>query len=297
MRVLSEYEYRGERYAGVAETAERPGTLYRVGEDWLRETIIAARTPEAVADALGELPERIAVPADAAPLRSLVPLLPSRTGNALVSGFMRTHRSKFENEPSEDEPFVPPNWFFKGLGGWLRVPGEPLVVPDEPVALIEEPEIMLVYVNDDEGTPHYAGYTFGNDLCDIGLHRQNPGWNPYCKLCDTALVPRLFLGEPPMSANGETVIERGGEPAWRGKFECGGDALYFRIRDMTEHLFGFPALRRPGLVNYVLLGADEASFHQGFRIADGDRVVINVLSHGVTMDNVVRFGSSPRGEG
>lgn len=59
---------------------------------------------------------------------------------------------------------------------------------------------------------------------------------------------------------------------------------------MAEHLFGYPALRRPGMVNYVLLGADEASFHDGFRIADGDRIVINVLSHGVKLANEVRFG-------
>ncbi|MFD0427957.1 hypothetical protein ACFQ60_06330 [Streptomyces zhihengii] len=75
----------------------------------------------------------------------------------------------------------------------MRLPGETLNVPANPIALIEEPEVALVYVNDEDGNPHYAGYTFGNDLCDIGLHRKDPGYNPYCKLCDTALtlaVPR-----------------------------------------------------------------------------------------------------------
>ncbi|MGA5281912.1 hypothetical protein ACPCSK_16025 [Streptomyces griseoincarnatus] len=47
-------------------------------------------------------------------------------------------------------------------------------------------------------------------------------------------------------------------------------------------------MRRPGLVNYVLLGADEASFHDGFRIADGDRVAIDVKSHGVAFGNTIR---------
>jgi hypothetical protein len=270
MTVISEYEISGRRYAGVAETAvEAPAMVHAVEDGW-----------PAAAFAAGK--ERTA--------RPLVPLLPAATGDAMVSGFMRTHRSKFDTEPRADEPFVAPNWFFKGFGSWLRVPDQPLVVPEQPVALIEEPEVMLVYVNDADGSPHYAGYTFGNDLCDIGLHRRNPGWNPYCKLCDTAIAPLLFLGAPPSVVYGETVIERAGETAWRGKFECGQEALYYRVNDMAEHLFGYPAMRRPGMVNYVLLGADEASFHQGFRIVDGDRIVINVLSHGVKLANEVRFG-------
>jgi hypothetical protein len=162
-------------------------------------------------------------------------------------------------------------------------------VPANPVALIEEPEVVLVYVNDDEGTPHYAGYTFGNDLCDIGLHRKDPGYNPYCKLCDTAVTPWLFLAAPPRTASGRVTIVRGGASAWEGTFDCGGDALYFRVQDMVDHLFSFPAVRRPGLVNYVLLGADEASFHDGFRIADGDRIAIEVKSHEVAFENEVRY--------
>ena len=291
MTVISEYEISGRRYAGVAETAvEAPAVIHAVEDGWLAAAFAGGGGPAEVA---AELLARPGVALGAAELRAarpLVPLLPAGGGEAMVSGFMRTHRSKFDSEPRAGEPFVAPNWFFKGFGSWLRVPGQPLVVPEQPVALIEEPEIMLVYVNDAEGAPHYAGYTFGNDLCDIGLHRRNPGWNPYCKLCDTAVAPLLFLGAPPSVVYGETVIERAGEAAWRGKFECGQDALYFRVKDMAEHLFGYPAVRRPGMVNYVLLGADEASFHQGFRIADGDRIVINVLSHGVKLANEVSFG-------
>ena len=44
------------------------------------------------------------------------------------------------------------------------------------------------------------------------------------------------------------------------------------------------------MVNYVLLGADKASFHDGFRIADGDRVTIDVTSHDVVLSNVIEFG-------
>ncbi|URN13930.1 fumarylacetoacetate (FAA) hydrolase [Streptomyces radiopugnans] len=246
----------------------------------------------AVRAAVAEGAEEVTVAADDPEVRLLPPLLPTATGNALLSGFMGTHKKKWGGQSApEGGDFTPPKWFFKGFGDWVRLPGEALNVPANPVALIEEPEVALVYVNDADGTPHYAGYTFGNDLCDIGLHRKDPGYNPYCKLCDTAMAPWLFLGEPPQSVTGRVTIERDGAAAWEGNFDCGGDALYFRVRDMVEHLFSFPAVRRPGLVNYVLLGADEASFHDGFRIADGDRIAIDVKSHGVAFENTVRYVS------
>ncbi|MFC7897502.1 fumarylacetoacetate (FAA) hydrolase [Streptomyces sp. NPDC057381] len=297
MSILFECEYEGARH--VAFTRPAPGqetALYPVSDGQVRETIVREGSAPAAVRALTR--DITAVTVDGgAPLRPLPPLLPTGGSmNALVSGFMRTHRSKYEDEPSAASEFVAPNWFFKGFGDWLRMPDQALTVPTKAVALIEEPEVALVYVNDAEGTPHYAGYTFGNDLCDIGLHRQNPGWNPYCKLCDTSIAPWLFLDEPPRTVTGTTVIERDGVTAWEGPFDCGADALYFDVQAMVDNLFEYPALRRPGLVNYVLLGADEASFHDGFRIADGDRITIDVKSHDVTLSNPVRFGGTPGSE-
>ncbi|WP_405448386.1 fumarylacetoacetate (FAA) hydrolase [Streptomyces achromogenes] len=292
--VLTEVVYEGRRHVtfGLPEPGE-PQTLYRVAEGALTAAFLTTDgSADAVRAAVTEGAETVVVPAGDPGVRPRVPLLPEAPGTALLSGFMGTHKKKWDGQSQpEDAEFTPPKWFFKGFGDWARLPGEDLTVPARPVALIEEPEVALVYVNDADGTPHYAGYTFGNDLCDIGLHRKDPGYNPYCKLCDTALAPWLFLGAPPRSATGRVTITRDGAPAWEGSFDCGGDALYFRIRDMAEHLFSFPAVRRPGLVNYVLLGADEASFHDGFRIADGDRIAIDVKSHGIAFENTVRYVS------
>jgi hypothetical protein len=291
--ILFEALYQGERYVGfdLPESGARQ-TLYRVADGQLAAAFVATDgSADAVRAAVTEGAETVTVTAGDPEVRPLPPLLPTATGNALLSGFMGTHKKKWGGKTAPEGEFTPPKWFFKGFGDWVRLPGETLNVPANPVALIEEPEVALVYVNDADGTPHYAGYTFGNDLCDIGLHRQDPGYNPYCKLCDTALAPWLFLGEPPATVTGRVTIERDGATAWEGNFDCGDDALYFRIRDMAEHLFSFPAVRRPGLVNYVLLGADEASFHDGFRIADGDRIAIDVKSHGVAFDNAVRYVS------
>ncbi|NBM21235.1 fumarylacetoacetate (FAA) hydrolase [Streptomyces sp. GC420] len=291
---LFEALYRGERHVGFGTPEPgTPQTLYRVADGRLAAAFVATDgSMAAIRSAVTEGAATVTVAMEDPEVRLLPPLLPTATGNALLSGFMGTHKKKWGGRTApEGGEFTPPKWFFKGFGDWVRLPGETLHVPANPVALIEEPEVALVYVNDADGSPHYAGYTFGNDLCDIGLHREDPGYNPYCKLCDTALAPWLFLGEPPHSVTGRVTIARDGVTAWEGNFSCGGDALYFRVRDMVEHLFSFPAVRRPGLVNYVLLGADEASFHDGFRIADGDRIAIDVKSHGVTIENTVRYVS------
>ncbi|SFD84980.1 hypothetical protein SAMN04487819_10474 [Actinopolyspora alba] len=292
MTILFECEFAGERYVGFGKpVVGEKHTLHPVADGRLRADFTAVDSPEEIVTRRADGDVAVTVAPDDPRLRFLPPLLPRNTDSAMLSGFMRTHRSKFDTEPAEDEGFVPPNWFFKGMGAWACMPEEALVVPREPVALIEEPEVALVYVNDDEGNPHYAGYTFGNDLCDIGLHTRNPGWNPYCKLCDTALLPYLFLDEPPRTVTGRVAIERAGTTAWEGDFSCGEDSLQFRVRDMMDNLFEYPAVRRPGMVNYVLLGADKASYHDGFRIADGDRIAIDVRSHDVAFANPVRFGA------
>ncbi|MFD1150229.1 hypothetical protein [Saccharothrix hoggarensis] len=290
MSILFECEYHGERFVGFDRAAPgEPQRLYRVSDDRLRAAVTETDGP-GLGAALADGAEEVVVPAGGEGLRYLPPLLPTRTNNALVSGFMGTHRSKFDHDPAPDQEFRAPNWLIKGMASWLRMPGDPMTVPASAVALLEEPEVALVYVNDEHGTPHYAGYTFGNDLNDIGLHLQNPwGWTPYAKLCDTSMTPWLFLDKPPQTVTGRIVIERAGDTAWEGPFTCGADAIYHRVEDMVENLLSYPALRRPGLVNYVLLGSDKASWHAGFRIADGDRITIEVTSHDVVLSNVVRF--------
>ncbi|MGI5502369.1 hypothetical protein [Lentzea sp. CA-135723] len=296
MSVLFEAVYEGHRYVGFDRGPAV--TLHRVADGQVAEAFVEANgSASALRASLTSGAKTVSVSIDDPGLRFLPPLLPAASGNALLSGFMGTHKKKWDGRTfAEGDEFVPPKWFFKGFGDWARLPGEPLTVPAAPVALIEEPEVLLVYVNDADGYPHYAGYTFGNDLCDIGLHRKDNGYNPYCKLCDTAVAPWLFLDAPPRTVTGRVTIVRDGATAWEGPFDCGADALYYRVRDMVEHLFSFPAVRRPGLVNYVLLGADEASFHDGFRIADGDRIDIDVKSHDVAFSNEVRFtGPVPPG--
>ncbi|GAA3111968.1 fumarylacetoacetate (FAA) hydrolase [Streptomyces echinatus] len=294
MSIIFECEYQGRRYAGHGIPATGSTlTLFPVADGQLRAALVAGRGPEDLGAALPGDGERIEVALGDPGLRFLPPLLPTASNNSLVNGFMGTHRSKFDRAPEPDEEFTPPNYYIKGFGSWLRLPDEPLTTQSDPVWLLEEPEVVLVYANDEQGVPHYAGYTFGNDLNDIGLHLKNPwAWTPYAKLCETSIAPWLFLGTPPETVTGTVTIERDGGQAWRGDFSCGADSLFHRIPDMADYLFRHPLLRRPGLVNYLFLGADKATYHDGFRIENGDRMVLDVSSHGVVLANEVRYGAA-----
>ncbi|GGW09125.1 hypothetical protein GCM10018980_23480 [Streptomyces capoamus] len=294
MSIIFECEYQGRRYAGHGlPVPGSPLTLYPVADGQLRAALVAGHGPEDLGSAVAGDDGRIEVDPGDAGLRFLPPLLPTGSNNALINGFMGTHRTKFDRAPEPDEEFTPPNYYIKGFGSWLRLPGEPLTTPADPVWLLEEPEVVLVYANDDQGVPHYAGYTFGNDLNDIGLHLKNPwAWTPYAKLCETSITPWLFLDSPPEQVTGTVTIEREGAAAWQGGFSCGADSLFHRVPDMAEYLFSHPLLRRPGLVNYLFLGADKATYHDGFRIENGDRMVLDVSSHGVVLANEVRYGTT-----
>jgi hypothetical protein len=291
MSIIFECEYQGRRYAGHGIPAPgEPLNLHRVADGQLAGVVGKGGRHEDVQAAVTEQDERLKVSPDDPELRFLPPLLPTASNNALINGFMGTHRSKFDRAPEPDEEFVAPNYYIKGFGSWLRLPEDPLLTPGDPVWLIEEPEVVLVYVNDDEGAPHYAGYTFGNDLNDIGLHLKNKwAWTPYAKLCETSIAPWLFLDAPPERATGTVTIERDGGKAWQGDFSCGTDSIFQRIPDMTEYLFAHPTLRQPGLVNYLYLGADKCTYHDGFRIENGDRMVLDVTSHGVLLPNTVKY--------
>ncbi|MET9799309.1 FAH family protein [Streptomyces sp. NPDC006368] len=281
MTVLYECVHQGERHFGLGSPEDTVLGLYPLGDTDLRGALLAAGgDTEAFINAVTE--GRTPLPVPATDVRFRPPLLPESVGDALVSGFMATHNVKVD-----DSTQTQPNWFFKGLGDVLKVPGEPLRAPAGSVALTEEAEVVLVYLTDEHRTPHYAGYTFGNDLTDIGRFKRHNGHLSYAKLCDAGVAPWLFLGTPPRHVAGHVTIERDSTPAWEGTFTTGIKALHYGLRDMMSGLFSHEALLHPGRVHYVYLGADRSSFHGGFTMADGDRVEMRFTTHGVRLSNPV----------
>ncbi|MFE2685710.1 FAH family protein [Streptomyces mirabilis] len=291
MTVVFECIYDDERHFGLGvPEAGAPLRLYPLAGDTLAALLTTAAGDGADSAALLTR-GRAAVDVPAADrhrARLLPPLLPAHVGDALVSGFMMTHNVKVGAEVPDQ-----PNWFVKGLGDVLKVPGEALSVPGDAVAVCEEAEVVLVYVGDERGTPRYAGYTFGNDVTDIGRFKQHAGHLSYAKLCDAGVAPWLHLGEPPRTVTGEVTVERGGAPAWKGPFTTGVDALHYDLPTMMSRLFSYEALHRPGRVHYVYIGADRSSFHAGFRTGDGDRVTIDVASQGVRLSHPLVWTRRP----
>src|SRR5579863_3686089 len=129
------------------------------------------------------------------------PLFPDSSRDAFVSGFMQTHNVKIDESNSDN--LKVPNWFFKGLTSSLKVSGKKLVVPKNPIAVCEEAEVVLIYQADNSGKPQYRGYTFGNDLTDIGCFKRNQGHLAYAKLCDGAISYWFHAAQPPQKVNGE----------------------------------------------------------------------------------------------
>ncbi|MFD5464491.1 FAH family protein [Kitasatospora sp. NPDC127059] len=280
MTVLFECDYQGASYFALgAAPSGAPLRLYPLSDERLA-VLVRESGGDAGALTSGRTP--VDVPAgELHQVRTRVPCLPRQVGDALVGGFMMTHNVKVD-ETTPDQPA----WFFKGLGDALRLPGEPLDVPGGALAVCEEAEVVLVYVGDEgTGRPRYVGYTFGNDVTDIGRFRRHNGHLSYAKLCSAGISPALHLGPPPRHVTGETTIERDGALVWKGTFTTGTDALHYDLDTITAGLFAHEALHRPGRVHYVYVGADRSSFHGGHTMLDGDRVTLDFRSHGVTLAN------------
>lgn len=102
--VLFEGLYNGERHVGFGrheDGAEQ--TLYRVEDGRVAAAFIATDgSEEALRAALTEGSTAVTVTAGDPGLRLLPPLLPAATGNALLSGFMGTHKKKWGGETAPE---------------------------------------------------------------------------------------------------------------------------------------------------------------------------------------------------
>ncbi|UOB57828.1 FAH family protein [Burkholderia pyrrocinia] len=282
---------RGERFVGFVESGVTlPNEIYRISLAKLCEAT-GGTTDGAVAKEylLKSVSSVKFSDQDMIDFSPLPPLFPDAAGDAVASGFMQTHNVKIESARDDHGEIVLPNWFVKGLGSSVKLSGQPLRAPKQALALCEEAEVVLVYRSNADGRPEYCGYTFGNDLTDIGRFKRNPGHLAYAKLCDAAVSSWFHIAPPPQSVQGEVSIERDGTVAWNGNFKTGLNALGYRLADMVDHLFSYSTLSHPGRIHYVFIGADRSSFHAGFSIKEGDRIVLNFASHDVVISNQIQF--------
>src|SRR5690606_25236438 len=85
-------------------------------------------------------------------------------------------------KPAPGQGGVQPEWFYKGDGGFLVAPEQPLVQPAFADDGGEEPEVVGVYVIGPDGTPWRVGFALANEFSDHVMERQNYLWLAHSKL-------------------------------------------------------------------------------------------------------------------
>ena len=192
---------------------------------------------------------------------------------------------------------VQPEWFFKGNGHCLVRPGHAFEVPDFSLDAGEEPEIVGLYVVDDDGVVHRAGFALGNELSDHVTERENYLYLAHSKLRPCSVGPELLLGELPLRLHGESRIVRDGQLLWRGAFKSGEGNMSHRIAGLEHHHFKYAMFRAPGAVHIHFFGTATLSFAAGVRARAGDRFeiecpefgrpLVNTLAHVKTREQTI----------
>jgi|GEM_PF-2128104 len=211
---------------------------------------------------------------------------------SFVTGFARSHKSKATNITSASGHRLPPPMFIKGDGNCLQPSDHNILMPQSFIHLCEEAEIVLIYWIGANREPKYIGYTFGNDLTDIGLVKEDFAQIGYAKLCPGGIANRIWFGQPPSILEGSTAIERVGAVIWEGTVRFGLNELAYKADDLVAELWKWPNLRVERSLHYIFLGADRSSNEYGHSLRPGDISIINIPSHGVKIRNklVVSLG-------
>lgn len=294
MRSLVQFEQNGVR--GVAALDEQ-------GEAWRLEAAssVLALAAEAIASRcplarLAAERERDAI--DLSEVKLLAPIDHPDPAHVLVSGTGLTHLGSAEGrdkmhkaassgesltdsmrmfvmgleggKPSVGEAGVQPEWFYKGDGGILVGPGEPLDLLPFAGDGGEEPEIAGVYLIDPAGLPARIGFVLGNEFSDHVIERGNYLWLAHSKLRQAALGPELLLGDLPADVHGASRILRDGTVLWERPFLTGEINMSHTLGNLEHHHFKYAAFRRPGDVHVHFFGTATLSFSDSVETREGD---------------------------
>ncbi|TGX54117.1 FAH family protein [Sphingomonas gei] len=173
-------------------------------------------------------------------------------------------------KPTDGNPGVQPEWFYKGDGSSLVGPGEPLPSPHFALDGSEEPEIAGIYLIDDEGRPRRLGFALGNEFSDHITERGNYLWLAHSKLRHASLGAELLVGELPADVRGTSKIVRNGETIWEKPFLSGEANMSHAIANLEHHHFKYGLFRRPGDLHVHFFGTATLSFADDVRTEEGD---------------------------
>jgi hypothetical protein len=173
-------------------------------------------------------------------------------------------------KPEPDQEGVQPEWFYKGDGSILVLPGNPFAMPSFAGDGGEEPEIAGIYLNGPDGTPFRLGFALGNEFSDHVTERVNYLWLAHSKLRQAALGPELLLGELPADIRGSSRILRDGATLWERPFLSGEANMSHSIANLEHHHFKYQQFRRPGDVHVHFFGTATLSFTDKVETQPGD---------------------------
>jgi hypothetical protein len=191
--------------------------------------------------------------------------------------------------PAPGEIGIAPEWFYKGNGGILRGPLEPLTVPAYAEDGGEEAELAGVYIIGEDRAPYRIGMVAGNEFSDHKFERRNYLNLAGSKLRTCSVGPELVVGAALQSIAGEVRIQRGAETIWSRNIETGEANMCHSLANLEHHHFKFECHRRPGDVHVHFFGAHSLSFGDGIELQDGDWMEVRYDGFGRALRNPIRI--------
>ena len=191
-------------------------------------------------------------------------------------------------KPKNGEAGVQPEWFYKGDGGFLVGPGQPLPKPSFALDGGEEPEVTGLYVIDPKGRPVRLGFALGNEYSDHITERQNYLYLAHSKLRHCAVGPELVTGKLPDHIEGKSRILRQGKAIWEKPFLTGEANMSHTIANLEYHHFKYDGFRRPGDVHIHFFGTGTLSIADGIVTEDGDEFEISAPLFGAALRNQLK---------
>lgn len=214
--------------------------------------------------------------------------------DAELTDSMRMFRAGLEGgRPAPGAIGAAPEWFYKGNGGNLRAPNDPLDVPAFAGDGGEEAEIAGVYVIDHAGQPRRIGLCCGNEFSDHIFERTNYLNLASSKLRTCAIGPELVIGAAFTTVTGRVAIERAGGEIWSRAIATGNEEMCHTVANIEHHHFKFPMHRRAGDLHVHFFGAHSLSFGQGIVLEDADVMVVQFDGFGRALRNPVRKTAEP----
>jgi hypothetical protein len=191
-------------------------------------------------------------------------------------------------KPAPGQIGVAPEWFYKGGGGILRAPNEPLDVPAYAEDGGEEAEIAGVYFIDADGQPRRIGMTIGNEFSDHKFEKKNYLNLAGSKLRNCSLGPELVIDPDFKSVPGKVAIERAGKILWSQEILTGEGEMCHSLANIEHHHFKFEPHRRTGDLHVHYFGACALSFGAGILLQDGDVMIAEFNGFGRALRNPLR---------